>query len=130
MSSLEIFIQWFKEYYSHEYKKLSVEFKNEIIEAVIINNGDYISKDFVENNIDLCDRCGRCCREQYPECEHFDNETNLCKIHGHQPWSICSDYPYGTLGMIAPLTLNCKYIVRIFIKFFNEVFSKQVNLNE
>ena len=127
MNSLEIFIEWFKEYYLHEYKELSTEFKNKIIEDVIENNGDYISKDFVLDNSDMCDQCGLCCLSQFQNCEYFNSVTHLCEAHDDQPWEICKLYPYGPLGLIGPLTINCMYQVRLFIKFLNEVFTEEID---
>lgn len=122
MSSLNLFVEWFKEYYYHEFPEYSTEFKNFWIEKIIMNNGDYISKDFVKKN-DFCDRCGKCCIDQFSNCEYFDKETKLCLVHDNQPWSVCGDYPYGAADLIGPLTLNCKYMIRIFIKYLDSFFA-------
>lgn len=122
MTSLDLFVQWFQEYYSHEFPEYSRDFKNYWIEKIILNNGDYIEKEFVERH-DFCDRCGQCCMDQFNECEYFDKETKLCKVHDNQPWSICKDYPYGAADLIGPLTLNCKYMVRIFIEYLDSFFT-------
>lgn len=127
-SSLSIFINWFKEYYRHEFRELSIDFKNKWIEEIIENNGEYISQDYVKSKEeDLCQRCGLCCENQFKECEFFNQDTKLCMTHDNQPWDVCRLYPYGELGMIAPLTLNCRYQVRIFISFLNEFFTECLN---
>lgn len=130
MSSLQIFIDWFKEYYFHEFQDLSNNFKNSWIEYIINNNGDYISKDFVENHQDFCSMCGLCCKNQFEDCMFFDKKTNLCLTHDKQPWDICSQYPYGALDMVGPLTINCKYMVRLFLCFFNIFFTEKQNQYE
>ena len=123
MTSLNLFIEWFQDYYRHEFPEHSIEFKNYWIKEIILNNGEYISKDFVQNN-DFCDQCGRCCMDQFEDCEYFDQETKLCKVHDNQPWDVCGDYPYGAADVVGPLTLNCKYMIRIFIKYLNSFFEQ------
>ena len=44
MSSWEIFLNWFKEYYSHEYLDLEQEVKDYWIEEILLNNSKYIDK--------------------------------------------------------------------------------------
>ena len=123
MSSLDIFISFFEEYYSHEFLDLPQDFKMHWIKEIIINNGAYLKKEDVLN-FDGCIRCGRCCQSQH--CLDWDPETKLCTRHDNPIDDLCIEYPWtGELG-IAPLTLNCRYQVSYFISFFDDFFEKEV----
>lgn len=123
MSSLDIFISFFEEYYSHEFLDLPQDFKMYWIKEIIINNGAYLKKEDVLN-FDGCIRCGRCCQSQH--CLDWDSETKLCTRHDNPIDDLCIEYPWtGELG-IAPLTLNCRYQVSYFISFFDDFFEKEV----
>lgn len=123
MSSLDIFISFFEEYYSHEFLDLPQDFKMYWIKEIIINNGAYLKKEDVLN-FDGCIRCGRCCQSQH--CLDWDPETKLCTRHDNPIDDLCVEYPWtGELG-IAPLTLNCRYQVSYFISFFDDFFEKEV----
>lgn len=123
MSSLDIFISFFEEYYSHEFLDLPQDFKMYWIKEIIINNGAYLKKEDVLN-FDGCIRCGRCCQSQH--CLDWDPETKLCTRHDNPIDDLCIEYPWtGELG-IAPLTLNCRYQVSYFISFFDDFFEKEV----
>lgn len=123
MSSLDIFISFFEEYYSHEFLDLPQDFKMYWIKEIIINNGAYLKKEDVLN-FDGCIRCGRCCQSQH--CLDWDPETKLCTRHDNPIDDLCIEYPWtGELG-IAPLSLNCRYQVSYFISFFDDFFEKEV----
>lgn len=123
MSSLQMFIDWFKEYYSHEYPKLSQEEKDYWIEEILMNQTQYITKSDVKQ-FDGCVMCGRCCRNQ--RCPHV-LENGLCERHDNPIDQLCIDYPWtgDDLG-IAPLTINCKFQVSFFIDFF-DIFFKETS---
>lgn len=121
------FIKWFQEFYSHEYPSLSNQFKFLWIEYIINHNGEYISEDFIQQHQDFCNMCGLCCENQFKDCEYFNVKTKLCDIHDNQPWDVCKQYPYGVLDMIAPVTINCMYMIRIFISFFDKFFAQLVS---
>lgn len=119
MRSLDLFIDWFKEYYRHEFLNISRELKEEAIEEVLLNNAQYISKQEVLD-FDGCIRCGECCKIQH--CKLWDPKTKLCTNHDNQISFLCREYPWtGELG-IAPLLLNCRYQVSFFINFFDKLF--------
>lgn len=119
MSSLDIFLNWFKEYYQFEFTNLSVEFKNHWIEEILTKNSKYITKKDVID-FDGCIKCGRCCEAQ--GCLDYDSETKLCTRHDNPIDNLCREYPWtGELG-IAPLTLNCAYQVTFFLSFFDDFF--------
>ena len=120
-SSNQLFCTWFKEYYSHEFPNLSTDFKNNTIEEVIYNNQKYISKQMVLD-IDACNQCGRCCEGQ--RCLDYDEETKLCKRHDNPIHEFCINYPWGSEEFgIAPVTLNCNYMVKVFLAYFDDYFS-------
>lgn len=121
MTSLEIFIEWFKEYYTHEFLDIPKDFKDFWIEKILLNNGEYLKKEDVLN-FDGCIKCGRCCENQH--CLDWDRETRLCTRHDNPIHQLCKEYPWtGELG-IAPLSLNCRYQTAYFISFFNDFFEE------
>jgi hypothetical protein len=121
-------INWFKEFYSHEFPELSREFKNEKIEDIMYHNAKYITREEVIE-FDACSRCGRCCRAQ--RCLDFDEETNLCTRHDDPISQFCIDYPWtGEDFGIAPLLLNCDYIRKFFVHFFDNYFQDIINEGE
>ena len=123
MSSKDIFLDWFKEYYSHEFLSIPKETKDELIEKIVLNNGEYITKEMI-TNFDGCVRCGRCCINQ--RCPHIDKETMLCSRHDNPIDPLCIDYPWtGELG-VAPITINCSYQVSFFISYFDHFFEEYV----
>lgn len=125
-TSLQIFIDFFKEFYSLEFPELETEYKNELIEKILTNNGEYITLKMV-SDFDGCIKCGRCCEEQ--GCLDFDAETKLCTRHDNPISDLCKQYPWtGDLG-IAPLTINCRYQVDFFINYFDQLFSQKVKDN-
>lgn len=124
MSSLNIFLDWFKEYYQFEFMELSEEFKNKTIEEILLNNFKYITKKQVID-FDGCTKCGRCCEQQH--CLDYDKETKLCTRHDNPIDDLCKEYPWtGEFG-IAPLTLNCPYQVAFFISFFDQYFQDYID---
>lgn len=127
MTSLEIFISWFKEYYRHEYFELPVDYKNFWIEEILKNNGQYITKEMV-TDFDNCAQCGECCKNQ--RCPDWDSETKLCTRHDDPIHEFCREYPWGGEFGIAPLTLNCVYMTSFFVNFFNAFFEKQIKNGE
>lgn len=122
IDSLKYFLDFFKEYYSHEYNKLPQSFKDECIEEILLNNHKYITCEMVQS-VDYCIRCGRCCIKQ--RCPHVDRKTHLCEIHDNPIDDLCKTYPWTgeDLG-IAPLDISCTYQKAFFISFLDEFFSK------
>lgn len=126
-TSSKKFIEWFQEFYSHEFLMLPKESKNKIIEEVLLNNGQYITKEEVVH-FDACNKCGRCCRNQH--CLDFDKETNLCTRHDNPIHDLCIEYPWsGELG-IMPLYLDCHYQVAFFVHFFDWYFQEIIKEDE
>lgn len=124
-TSNQIFLRWFKEYYSHEFTSLSREFKNQIIEKVLFDNSKYITKEMVLE-IDGCVQCGRCCEGQ--RCLDFDDKTKLCTRHDNPIHEFCTLYPWGSDEYgIAPLTINCSYMVKVFVTYFDNYFQKCID---
>lgn len=121
MSSLNIFLEWFKEYYYHEYPELTVEFKNEWIEKILLDNQKYITKEMVMN-FDGCIKCGRCCKSQ--GCLDYDDETKLCTRHDNPIHDVCREYPWSGDYGIAPLLLTCRYQVSFFVNYFDKFFEQ------
>ena len=39
-----------------------------------------------------CMKCGRCCELLKPDCEHYDKEKKICKVHDDKPEE-CKLYP-------------------------------------
>jgi len=124
-SSNQRFLQWFQEFYSHEFPELSRDFKNNEIQKVLYNNQKYITKEEVMNNPN-CTMCGLCCEEQ--GCLDFDIITRQCTRHDHPIHELCKTYPWtGEDVGIAPLTLNCPLMVSIFIDFFDKYFQEIID---
>lgn len=123
-SSSSKFINYFHEFYSHEFLTLSSEFKNNEIDKILLNNSEYITKEQVVA-FDACNQCGRCCMNQ--RCPDWDPETKLCTRHDDPIDELCITYPWsGDMG-IAPLLLNCHYSVSFFVDFFDNYFQDIVN---
>ena len=123
MSSTDLFLEWFKEYYSHEYPEISQECKDHWIEEILLNNSKYLDKSIVLN-FDGCIMCGRCCINQ--RCPHV-TEDGKCDRHDDPIDQLCLDYPWtGDDFGIAPLTLNCRYQVSFFVNWFNTFFEEMV----
>lgn len=123
MTSLDMFLNWFKEYYTHEYYELSNEIKFYWIEKILLNNGEYITKKMVMD-FDNCVQCGECCKSQ--RCLDWDPKTKLCTRHDNPIHDFCKEYPWGGEFGIAPLTLNCAYMTSFFIDFFNNFFEEMI----
>ena len=124
MTSLETFLQWFKEYYQHENTTLPTDFKNELIEEVIVNNVKYVTKEDVIN-FHGCIMCGRCCVSQ--RCPHV-TQSGMCSRHDDPIDQLCIDYPWtGDEFGIAPLTLNCRYQVSFFVFILNRFFDEALD---
>jgi len=121
-TSNQKFLKWFQEFYSHEFPNLPKDFKDKEIEKVLFNNQKYITKQEVID-FDACVMCGRCCEGQ--RCPDFDNETKKCTRHDNPINNLCISYPWTGEEMgIAPLTLNCHFMVSFFIDFFDRYFKE------
>lgn len=125
-SGWRLFISYFKEFYHYEFEELSNEYKDRVIEHILINNKDIFSReDVLKEN--LCSKCGLCCRELV--CPHLDTETNLCTIHDNPESPICKIYPWDDdTGFI--LTLNCGYQKKYCHKFFDQYFTMALKLGD
>jgi len=113
------------EWYSHEFKELSQEYKENAIKYVIEHQTEIFTRDFVlaEN---LCHMCGLCCIEI--GCPDYDKETKKCTKHDNQNSIICYEYPWSEVGMI--LSYNCGYQRDLFIKFLDAYFTKALEMME
>lgn len=120
MSSTDLFLEWFKEYYSHEYLMIPKEQKDYYIEEILLNNGIYIDKSEVIN-FDGCIMCGRCCVNQ--KCPHV-TQDGKCERHDDPIDQLCYDYPWTGEYGIAPLSLNCRYQVSFFVYWFDRFFNE------
>ena len=118
-----LFQKQMKEWYHHEFKELSDEYKDSAIEYVIEHKAEIFTREFVlaEN---LCHRCGICCVEI--GCPDFDKETKLCTKHQNQNTLMCYEYPWSDVGMI--FSYNCGYQRDIFHKYMDLYFSKAVEM--
>lgn len=120
------FISFMKEYYHHEFKELDNDYKDKMIEEVLINNKDFFNREDVLSE-NLCTKCGLCCREI--GCVYHDRKTNLCTRHNNQESKVCSTYPWDDdVGFI--LSLNCGYQKRYVIGFFDRFFKTVVNMRD
>lgn len=120
------FIKWIKEWYRFEFTELPVEYKNQAIDLVLHNTENVFTREDVlaEN---LCVKCGLCCEEI--GCIHHDKETHLCTRHDNQESDVCKLYPWDDdVGFI--LTLNCGYQKKFFIKYFDKLFTKALEMRE
>lgn len=122
------FIDFMQEYFAHEFPELSRNYKNEVIETILLNNEQYITKEEIMAEQDLCSKCGRCCRTLH--CPHFDYENNLCTRHDNQLMDICREYPWGGEYGVQPLSLNCGYQKKFFLRWFMTYFEKVIELKE
>lgn len=111
------------EYYTYEFKELSLDYKKKAIDYVIENNAKIFTREFVlaEN---LCHRCGLCCKEI--GCPDLNNETNLCTKHDNQNTEMCYEYPWSDVGLV--LTYNCGYQRDIFIRYMDMYFKKSIEM--
>ena len=119
MSSLSLFLEWFKEYYHDEFPDIPNETKDQFIEEILLNNSEYITK-YEVMDFDGCIRCGECCKLQH--CSFWDEETKLCTRHDDPISYLCTEYPWGGDAGIAPLLLNCRYQVSFFIFYLDRFF--------
>lgn len=111
------------EWYSHEFKELSQEYKEKVIKYVIEHQTEIFTREFVLSE-NLCHRCGLCCIEI--GCPDYDKETKLCTKHNNQNSIICYEYPWSEVGMI--LSYNCGYQRDLFINFLDAYFTKAIEL--
>lgn len=125
-SGWRLFVNYFKEFYHLEFEELSNQYKDEVIEEVLVNNSKYFNReDVLKEN--LCSKCGMCCRELL--CPHLDQETNLCTIHDNPESPICSIYPWDDdTGFI--LTLNCGYQKKYCHQFFDKFFETAIKMGK
>ena len=111
------------EWYSHEFKELSQEYKEKVIKYVIEHQTEIFTREYVLSE-NLCHRCGLCCIEI--GCPDYNKETKLCTKHNNQNSIICYEYPWSDVGMI--LSYNCGYQRDLFIKFLDAYFTKAIEL--
>ena len=45
-----------------------------------------------------CNKCGKCCRELMPNCEHL-TEEGLCAVHDDKPEE-CKEYPIHPFQLV------------------------------
>ena len=122
--SFEILEDWLVEYYIFEYKELDLDFKKALIHYVIHNNAEIFDDDYVQERYEFCAQCGVCCINQ-GYCDNFDEETRKCKSHNNQRSFLCKIYPRpGEYGL--SLTINCKYVLRIFIEYLDKAFEFEI----
>lgn len=123
-SGWRLFIQYFKDFYHLEFEELSNQYKDEVIEHILINNKDIFSKDDVLKE-NLCVKCGICCKELL--CPYLDIKTNLCTIHDNPESKVCKEYPWSDDVGFA-LTLNCGYQKRYVHQFLDNYFETAIKL--
>lgn len=119
-SGWRLFVSFVQEYFSFEFPELSKEYKNKVIKNILVNNQNYITKEEVMSNQDLCSKCGRCCETLH--CPYFDEDQSLCSRHDNQLMDICREYPWSGDFGIQPLTLNCGYQKKFFLQWFYNYF--------
>jgi len=125
-SGWRAFISFIQEYFRFEFPELDEQYKNKVIEQILLNNGNYITKEEVMRDQELCSKCGVCCRSLH--CPYFDEQTNLCTRHDNQLMPICREYPYSGEYGIQPLSLNCGYQKKFFLQWFMRYFKKVLEL--
>ena len=123
-SGWRLFLQYFKDFYHLEFEELSNNYKDEVIEHILINNKDIFSKDDVLKE-NLCVKCGICCKELL--CPYLDIKTNLCTIHDNPESKVCKEYPWSDDVGFA-LTLNCGYQKRYVHQFLDNYFETAIKL--
>ena len=125
-SGWRLFVNYFKEFYHLEFEELSNQYKDKVIEEILVNNSKYFNReDVLKEN--LCSKCGMCCRELL--CPYLDDETNLCTIHDNPESPVCSIYPWDDdIGFI--LTLNCGYQKKYCHQFFDKYFTTVLSMRE
>ena len=121
MKSTDLFINWFVEYFIHEYPEIDRKKKEAVIKRVLLHNSEYITLEEVQE-FDGCIKCGWCCEHQ--GCIDYDHNTHLCTRHDSPIHELCKTYPWGGEYGIAPLTLECRYQVSFFINYFDNLFKQ------
>ena len=118
--------EWLKDYYRYEYKELSEEYKNEIIDYILDNNKDIFTADDV-TAVDYCSRCGICCASM--KCPNYNPETKLCTQHNDSRWIICRTAPYGDpdFGLMLHFGIDCDYLVKFLINYLDRYFEYVTN---
>lgn len=123
-SGWRLFLRYFQDFYTYEFEELSKEYKDEVIEYVLMNNSEVFNRaDVLKEN--LCVKCGRCCREL--DCPYLDDKTNLCTIHDNPEAKVCKEYPWDDEIGFA-LTLNCGYQKRFVKKYLDNYFTTAIKL--
>lgn len=118
-----LFQKQMKEWYHHEFKELSDDYKDKAIEMVIQRNAEIFTRDFVLSH-NLCHMCGLCCREI--GCPDHNSHTNRCTKHDNQNSIMCFEYPWSEVGMV--FTYNCGYQRDIFRLYMDMYFKKAIEL--
>lgn len=125
-SGWRLALKYYKDFYHLEFPELSNEWKDEMIEYVLMNNVDVFTRDEVLSK-NYCVKCGLCCREL--QCHYLDRDTNLCTIHDNPESPICKEYPWDNdVGFV--LTINCGYQKRFLHQYFNKVFKKAIEMQK
>lgn len=114
--------QWLKDYYKIHYKNISFDVKEKEIDYVFNDTSKVFTRhDIMKQAGKLCSQCGFCCRKQ--KCPDYNKKTKLCNIWNKRP-NVCKYYPLGPLQL--DLTLDCDFVINLFLEELNERFEKQI----
>lgn len=110
-----------------KYPDLGVDLISDIVEeTLIVAHNLFFTRDFVEENKDLCLKCGFCCREL--ECDNFDGKECLDYINRSK---VCKDYPFYEIGLETGISLDvqCNYSFKLAEKVINNRLKPYVDLD-
>lgn len=102
------------------------ELIEDIIRQVLIDAHDvYFSYDLIQENKNLCIKCGKCCEEL--NCEYFNGET--CDNYDNR-YDACKEYPsydiINTRGLM--LDPSCNFALNLAYNIIDDEINKNIEL--
>lgn len=105
------FTKFILKVFYEKYPELGIDLISDIIDETLIAAPNlFFTREFVEDNLVLCSKCGFCCHEL--ECDNFDN--NICTDYLNRS-KVCKDYPFYEIGFETGISLDvqCVYSVKL-----------------
>lgn len=97
----------------------------DIIRQVLIDASNvYFSYDLIQENEDLCIKCGKCCENL--NCEYFNGET--CDNYEDR-YSACKEYPgYDIFDRGLVWDVSCNFALELAYKIIDDEIKKNMEL--
>ena len=96
-----------------EYPNLDPDIIADIIATILLDApSQYFTYDMVQENPNLCAKCGACCKQRNVKCKYFNGRT--CDEYATR-YDVCAEFPYYEIDGEEGLMLDpgCKFAIRL-----------------